>query len=321
MATASPLAPALANAPRLSADRLVKRFGARTAVDGISFDAAPGEVLGFLGPNGAGKTTLFHLLTGLLAPDGGTMSIDGTLASPVDPKVRARLGVVFQSPSLDPQLTGRENLYLGAALYSIPRARARARGEEMLRLMELADRADERVGTWSGGMRRRLELARSLMHDPSIFVMDEPTQGLDQASFHAVWRHVLDRVRATGMTVLLTTHRPEEAEHCDRICVIASGKVVACDTPAELKKKVGGDVIALETEDAPALARDVAEKFGAKTRVDENTVLFEVARGHELVPRIVEAFPAGRLKSVSLRRPTLGDVFLTLTGKRLEKDE
>ncbi len=302
--------------PRLTARGLTRRFGERVAVDGVDFDAAPGEVLGFLGPNGAGKSTLFHLLTGLLAPDAGEMRVDGRVARPTDPAVRACYGVVFQSKSLDDKLTARENLVLGAALHAVPRREALGRVDEALRWMDLAGRADEPVERLSGGMRRRLEVARALLHAPQILVLDEPTQGLDQTTFLKVWERIAAE-RARGMTALVTTHRPEEAERCDRIAVLDRGRIVACDTPAELKKHVGGDVLTIEADDPEGLAAQLSARFDRPATVVGGTVTLERRQGHELIPRIVESLPAGRLRSVSLRRPTLADVFLKITGRGL----
>ena len=190
----------------------------------------------------------------------------------------------------------------------------------MLALIGLQDRGDERVSTWSGGMRRRLELARALVHQPRVVLMDEPTQGLDEAAFRTFWAH-LKRLRdAEGVTVLLTTHRADEAEVCDRLAVLDAGKLVACDTPAALAARMGGDILTLEAAEPEALAAQVRERLGLEAKVVEGRVQVEVEQGHALVPRLVEAFPAGRFASVSLRRPTLADVFLQLTGRALGAD-
>src|SRR5262245_7472294 len=231
--------------PFLQLDRLVRRYGARTAVDGLSVAVARGEAFGFLGPNGAGKTTTFHLLTGLLSPDGGTIFLDGREASPADPRVRRRLGVVFQDPALDDTLTGLENLRLGAALYGLFGRAADSRITEMLELVELRERAGEPVEKWSGGMKRRLEIARVLLHDPEILIMDEPSRGIDQPTQRRIWAQLHERQRARRLTILLTTHQPDEAEQCDRLVVMDAGRVIAEGTPNDLKQKVGGDVITL----------------------------------------------------------------------------
>ncbi len=305
----------------LRLEGLVRRFGERVAVDGLTVDVARGEVFGFLGPNGAGKSTTFHLLTGLLAPDAGRVLIEGREAPPTDGRVRQRLGVVFQDPSLDDKLTARENLALGAALYGLTGRRAATRIDELLALVELGDRAREPVERFSGGMKRRLELARVLLHEPEILVMDEPSRGIDAPTQRRIWEQLLELRRQRRMTILLTTHQPEEAEYCDRIAVLDQGRVIACAAPDALRAEVGGDVVRLEGDDADALAAEVHAKFSLAARVvadgDGRSVVIETKRGHELIPRLVEALPAGRLRAVGMRRPTLADVFVHLTGRGL----
>ena len=307
----------------LEISRLSKKFGPLVAVDDVSFTVPAGEVLGFLGPNGAGKSTTFHLLTGLLAPDGGRVLIEGREAPPTDGRVRRRLGVVFQDPSLDDKLTALENLKLGAALYGLGGKRAETRIAELLALVELGDRAKEPIERYSGGMKRRLEIARVLLHEPEILVMDEPSRGIDAPTQRRIWEQLLELVRARRMTILLTTHQPDEAEYCDRIAVLDRGRVIACDTPDALRAQVGGDVVTLEGagDDADALAAEVRARFSLDARVvahnNNRSVVIETERGHELIPRLVEALPPGRLRAVAMRRPTLADVFVHLTGRGL----
>jgi ABC-2 type transport system ATP-binding protein len=301
----------------LKLDALTRRFGDRVAVDNLTVDIARGEVFGFLGPNGAGKSTTFHLLTGLLAPDGGRVLIEGAEAPPTDGRVRRRLGVVFQEPSLDDKLTARENLRLGAALYGLGGKRADARIDELLALVELGERAREPVERFSGGMKRRLEIARVLLHEPEILVMDEPSRGIDAPTLRRIWEQLLELRRARRMTILLTTHMPEEAEYCDRIAVLDKGRVIACDTPEALRQTVGGDVIVLDGESPEPLCDDMRARFGLDARVVDGSVVLEAPRGHELIPRLVEQLPPGRLRAVSMRRPTLADVFVHLTGRGL----
>jgi len=304
--------------PFLKAEGLRHSYGARRVLDGLSFEVAQGEVFGFLGPNGAGKTTTFHVLTGLLSAQEGTFSLEGRPVRAGDRRLRSRLGVVFQAPSLDLKLTPRENLALGAALYGVPRHQVPLRIDRLLAFAELADRADESAGRLSGGMRRRLELARALVHRPALLVMDEPTTGLDQAFFERTWTALLQLRAETGLTILITTHRPEEAERCQRLLVLHQGHAVAVGSPDALRERVSGDVIALESSDPEQVVRTLRERFALETRVVDGQVLVERERGHEWVPRLVEAFPAGALRSVSLRRPSLGDVFLKLTGEGLD---
>jgi ABC-2 type transport system ATP-binding protein len=311
----TPLAP-----PLLHLEGLTRRFKDRVAVDGLTLSVRPREIVGLLGPNGAGKSTTFQLLAGLLTPHGGEVLFEGRPLALSDPALRRRMGIIFQRGSLDDLLSARENLLLGARLYGLSGARARERVEAMLTLIGLAERGEERVGTWSGGMRRRLELARALVHQPRILLMDEPTQGLDEAAFRTFWAHLKALRDAEGLTVLLTTHRADEAEVCDRLAVIDNGRLVASDTPAALAARVGGDILTLEAPEPETLAQEVRAKLGLEAKVVEGRVQVETQRGHALVPRLVEAFPAGRLASVSLRRPTLADVFLQLTGRTLGAD-
>ncbi|MFE8600795.1 ABC transporter ATP-binding protein [Archangium violaceum] len=307
--------------PLLQLDGLTRRFKARVALDGLNLAVGAGEIVGLLGPNGAGKSTAFQLLAGLLSPDSGRVLLEGRPLSLHDPALRRRMGIIFQRGSLDDLMSARENLLLGARLYGLTGARAHERVEQMLRLIGLQDRGDERVSTWSGGMRRRLELARALVHQPRIVLMDEPTQGLDETSFRSFWSHLRALRDAEGLTVLLTTHRADEAEMCDRLAVLDAGRLVATDTPAALAARVGGDILTLEAREPESLAAELRQRLGLEARVVEGRVQVEVAQGHALVPRLVEAFPAGRLASVSLRRPTLADVFLQLTGRVLGADQ
>ncbi|WP_309895353.1 ABC transporter ATP-binding protein [Archangium sp.] len=307
--------------PLLQLDGLTRRFKERVALQGLSLAVGAGEIVGLLGPNGAGKSTTFQLLAGLLAPDAGRVLFEGRPLSLHDPALRQHLGIIFQRSSLDDLMSARENLLLGARLYGLTGERARERVEQMLELIGLRERGDERVSTWSGGMRRRLELARALVHQPRIVLMDEPTQGLDEASFRSFWGHLKTLRDTEGLTVLLTTHRADEAELCDRLAVLDSGRLVATDTPAALAARVGGDILTLEAREPEALAAELRQRLGLDARVVEGKVQVEVEQGHALVPRLVEAFPAGRFASVSLRRPTLADVFLQLTGRALGADQ
>jgi len=303
--------------PRLSVRGLARRFGARVALDGVSFDVAPGEVFGLLGPNGAGKTTAFRLLSGVLPADAGTIALDGRELSPASPAYRARLGVVFQEPSLDLKLTGRENLRLGAALYGLPRAVAARRIDEALRVMDLGARADEATAKYSGGMRRRIEIARVLLHDPDLLLLDEPGRGVDPDALRRIWDELAARKASRGMSLIVTTHQPEEAERCDRIALLDSGRITATGTPDELRARVAGDVVRVRGERPEELAETIRERLGLPGIVLDGDVVLEAPRGHELVPRVVELFAPGRLASVATSRPTLADVFAKLTGRGL----
>ncbi len=311
---------AAAAAPRLAIRDVAFRHGQREVLRQVSFEVAPGEIVGLLGPNGAGKSTLFSILSGLLRPAAGTLLLDGQEVAPGARALRARMGVVFQAPSLDAKLSASENLVMGGQLFGLSRADAKARSADLLAVAGLAPRGREAAGKLSGGMRRRLELARALVHRPSILLMDEPTIGLDAAAFAQTWQAVHALRREEGLTVLLTTHRPDEAEACDRLVVLAGGRVVALGTPEALRSRVRGDVVTVEADDPAPLAAEIAARFAVATRAGARAVHVERERGHELVPRLVEAFPPGRFRSVSIRRPTLADAFLAITGQDLEAD-
>jgi ABC-2 type transport system ATP-binding protein len=306
---------------RLAVRAVAARRGAREVLRGVSLEVFPGEILGLLGPNGAGKSTLFGILAGLLRPDAGEFFLDGVAIAAGARALRACAGIVFQEPGLDGKLSAEENLQLAAALHRVPRPVARERIARLLSDAGLGERAREPAERLSGGMRRRLEVARALVHEPALLVMDEPSTGLDAAAFEAFWAR-LDRVRREADTaVVLTTHRPDEAERCDRLAVLAGGTIVACDAPEALRSRVAGDVIVVDGDDREALARELEARLGLAPRVRADGVHVERAQGHALVPRIVEALPPGRIRSVSVRRPTLGDAYLAITGAALEEGE
>jgi ABC-2 type transport system ATP-binding protein len=303
--------------PVLEARGLSRRYGDRVAVDGLDFAVARGEILGFLGPNGAGKTTTFEILAGLRRADAGELRFHGEPVSPSDRKLRARTAVVFQRPSVDDKLTARENLVLGAAIYGVTGGAARARVEAALETVGLAGRADEPVHRFSGGMRRRLELARVFLVEPELLILDEPTEGLDPAFARGFWAIVTELVQRRGLAVLLTTHDAAEAEECDRLLILDKGKVIAAGTPEELKARVGGDVIAVAADNPEEIAEGVAA-LGLPADIVDGVVLVTHPAGHEVIPRIVESFPRGRLRSVGLRAPNLADVFVAVTGRTLD---
>ncbi len=303
--------------PRLAAEGLRFSYGDRVALDGVSFAIRPGEVFGFLGPNGAGKSTLFSILAGLALPASGRILLDGLPLDPRSRSLRARMGVVFQEPSLDAKLTARENLLLGAALFRVPGPEARRRVGALLEAAGLADRAGDPVGRLSGGMRRRLEIARALVHRPEVLLLDEPTTGLDALAFRRTWETLRALRGPGGATVVLTTHRPDEAAHCDRLAILSQGRIVAVETPESLVSRLTGDVVVVDAPDAGPLAQEIERRLGLPARASGETVAIERERGHELVPRLVEAFPAGRFRSVSVRRPGLADAFLHVAGEDL----
>ena len=310
--------------PVLSADRLSRDFGPRRALDGVSLSVAAGEVFALLGPNGGGKTTLFRILATLLAPTSGSFRVAGHEPSGDLAALRRALGVVFQSPSLDRMLTVEENLLLQGTLYGLRGTALRARAGELLERFAIADRADDAVATLSGGLARRVEIAKALLHRPSVLLLDEPSSGLDPGARRDLMAQ-LTSLAEGGACILLTTHLFEEAEAATRVGILDRGRLAAEGTPPALRSRVGGDVLALETgegDEAGALARAVVARFGAEagqvTAVG-STVRIERARGHEFVPALVEAFP-GRFRSVTLGAPSLEDVFVDVTG-RLFRDE
>jgi ABC-2 type transport system ATP-binding protein len=306
-------------APRLAVEGVAVRRGGRAVLRGIALEVRRGEIFGLLGPNGAGKSTLFAILAGLLRPDAGRFFLDGRPIAPGARELRARAGIVFQEPGLDGKLSAEENLRLAAALHRVPRAEARERIAALLEGAGLAARAREPVERLSGGLRRRLELARALVHRPELLVMDEPTVGLDAAAFRAFWDGIDGLRRADGTTVILTTHRPDEAERCDRLAVLARGEVVVCEPPDALRARVSGDLLSVEADRPEEVARALAERLGLAAQVRDGAVVIEREAGHALVPRVVEIFPPGRLRAVAVRRPTLADAYLAVTGDSLEE--
>lgn len=306
--------------PRIELRGLTFAYGARPVLRGFDLSVRPGEVHGLLGPNGSGKSTALGVLAGLLPRQGGEVLWDGEPLPESTPAWRSALGVVFQSPALDPKLSARQNLSLAAGLQGFSREERGRRVERGLEQSGLESRADDLVGEFSGGMKRRLDLARALLHEPSVLLMDEPTAGLDEAAFREAWQR-LDEMRAgTELTILVATHRPDEAARCDRLAVVSDGRVATVRSPEELRAEVGHDLLVLRGGDPEALRAELAERLGLEGRVAGQEVLVDAERGHEQIPRIVESLPDGRLESVALRRPTLADAFFRVVGRRLEED-
>jgi len=307
---------------------ITKHFDEITAVNKVSIFVKPGELFGLLGPNGAGKTTLIHMLSTMTEPSSGNAKVWGYDVAREPGSVRQNIGVVFQDTTLDDRLTGRENLDLHGRLYGLDSKTRKKRIEEVLSLVELADRADVLVKTYSGGMMRRLEIARGLMHHPHVLFLDEPTLGLDPQTRLHIWEYIKKLNKDEGVSIMLTTHYMEEADHlCDRIAIIDHGEIVALDTPESLKNSLGGDVITLELENPDDISRicEIYQKNGCANIVSKkmNEVFITVKNGEHEIPHVLSlASGAGiSIQSVSLRKPTLDDVFIHYTGRAIRDKE
>jgi ABC-2 type transport system ATP-binding protein len=302
----------------IDVDRVAYRYGDREALRDVSFQVQPGELFGLLGPNGGGKTTLLEILATLRRPAEGTARVCGVDAAARPDEARRRIAVVFQRPALDPQLTPAENLRYQGHLYGLAGRGLAARSAELLERFGVADRADDRVKTLSGGLRRRVELAKALLHQPRVLLLDEPTVGLDPGGRRELWRHARRLRSESGVAILATTHLLEEAEDCDRVGILDRGKLVALDTPADLKAAIRGDVVSLESAEPERLAGAIRERFGVPSTVVDGSVRIEQPDGAALVPRLAEAFP-GAIRSITVGKPTLEDVFVQRTGHRFRE--
>jgi len=308
----------------IETSELTRRFGGLVAVDKLNISVERGEVFGLLGPNGAGKTTTISMLCTILKPTSGSARVNGFDVVKQDTQVRKSIGIVFQDPSIDDRLTGRENLYMHANLYGVPPGEQKSRIGRVLKLVELEDRADDLMRTYSGGMRRRLEIARGLIHYPKVLFLDEPTIGLDPQTREHIWSYIEDLRKAHDITVVLTTHYMEEADRLsDRIAIMDYGKIVALDTPAKLKDTLEGDVITVKTKEAAKLSSVVAGTAGVlRANIVGDGLELTVRGGRVLLPRIVEAAAKNGVfvESVSLREPNLADVFLHYTGRAIRAE-
>jgi len=300
---------------------LTRSFNGLVAVDKLNISVQTGEVFGLLGPNGAGKTTTISMLCTILKPTSGTARVNGFDIVKQDTQVRKSIGIVFQDPSIDDRLTGRENLYMHANLYGLPVSEQRPRIEQLLKLVQLEERGDHLLRTYSGGMRRRLEIARGLIHHPKVLFLDEPTIGLDPQTREHIWSYIEELKKSHDITIVLTTHYMEEADRlADRIAIMDYGKIVAADTPSGLKETLEGDVITVVTKEADKLSSLLVGTPGIlKTNVTDETLEVTVKGGKALLPRIVEAAAKNGIfvESVSLREPNLADVFLHYTGRAI----
>ena len=299
---------------------LVKRFGEVEAVRGIDLAVHAGETFGFLGPNGAGKSTTISMLCTLLAPDGGSARVAGHDVVAERDAVRRNIGLVFQDPTLDGYLSAEQNLRFHAELYGVPKALVPARMQLVLEMVGLWERRGSLVQTYSGGMKRRLEIARGLLHAPRVLFLDEPTVGLDPQTRSSIWGYI-EQLKATeDITIFLTTHYMDEAEHCDRIAIMDQGKIVVLDTPERLKASVGADRVTIDTEDDDAAIVALLDRFGIEARIAEGKVVFQVSSGEEFVPRLFAELGVP-IRSVSVSRPTLDDVFMSYTGTTIRDAE
>jgi ABC-2 type transport system ATP-binding protein len=299
---------------------LAKRYGDFEAVKGISFEVAPGETFGFLGPNGAGKSTTISMLCTLVRPTGGHAWVDGFDVVADQTEVRRRIGLVFQDTTLDDYLTAEENLRFHAELYGVPRGQVVERLGRVMEMVGLWERRGSLVRTFSGGMKRRLEIARGLLHSPRVLFLDEPTVGLDPQTRSHIWEYINRLKRRESITMFLTTHYMDEAEHCDRIAIIDNGGIVTIDTPEALKASVGQDRVELRTDDDEAALAALADRFGLVATMSEGSVTTHVAGGEEFVPRLFAELGIG-IRSVRVARPTLDDVFMAYTGRTIRDAE
>jgi len=306
--------------PAVQVTSLVKRYGQVEAVRGISFEVQPGETFGFLGPNGAGKSTTIKILCTLANPTSGGARVAGYDVVRQRDTVRRNIGLVFQDPTLDSYLTGEQNLRFHADLYGVPRSQLDARMKLVLDMVNLWDRRQSEVATYSGGMKRRLEIARGLLHAPRVLFLDEPTVGLDPQTRTSIWAYINDLKQREDITIFLTTHYMDEAENCDRIAIIDNGQIVAVDTPENLKASIGRDRVQIAVADDAGAIRELRDRFGLDAAVHEGLVTFSVASGEQFVPRLFAELTVG-IRSVSVARPSLDDVFMSYTGRTIRDTE
>jgi ABC-2 type transport system ATP-binding protein len=310
----------MSTAPAITVRGLTKSFGEVRAVRGVDFEVATGEVFGFLGPNGAGKTTTINMLCTLAKPTSGEARVAGHDVVSERDDVRRNIGLVFQDPTLDGYLTAEQNLKLHAELYGVQSDLVAPRMHQVMEMVGLWDRKDSVVGTFSGGMRRRLEIARGLMHSPRVLFLDEPTIGLDPQTRRSIWDYIRELKEREEITIFMTTHYMDEAEWCDRIAIMDHGEIVALDSPEALKAGVGQDRITIHTDDDQAAIAALERQFGIEAQVREGAVVFGVPSGEQFLPRLFDTFELP-IRSVSVSRPTLDDVFMSYTGSTIRDAE
>jgi ABC-2 type transport system ATP-binding protein len=308
------------DAPAIEVKGLTKSFDGIEAVRGVDFEVSTGEVFGFLGPNGAGKSTTINMLCTLAKPSAGSAKVAGHDIVRERDDVRRHIGLVFQDPTLDGYLSAKENLRLHAELYGVEKDLVMPRMQQVMEMVGLWERRDSPVATFSGGMRRRLEIARGLMHSPRILFLDEPTIGLDPQTRSSIWSYIGLLKETEDITIFMTTHYMDEAEFCDRIAIMDQGKIVVLDTPEALKESVGEDRVTIDTENDEAAIEELAERFGIEARVAEGKITFRVPEGETFVPRLFAELGVP-IRSVSVSRPTLDDVFMSYTGTTIRDAE
>jgi ABC-2 type transport system ATP-binding protein len=304
----------------VSARGLARRYDDVEAVAGVDLDVEPGEVFGFLGPNGAGKSTTIKMLCTLVQPSAGTATVAGYDVVRQRDDVRRAIGLVFQDPTLDGYLTAEQNLRMHAELYGVPKSAVGERMTDVLGMVGLTDRRRSRVSTYSGGMKRRLEIARGLLHAPRVLFLDEPTVGLDPQTRASIWRYINELRRREDITIFMTTHYMDEAEYCDRIAIIDQGRIVVTDTPEALKASVGKDRVQISTDDDEAAMAALRARFDVSPVLAEGQVTFAIAGGEGFVPRLFAELGVP-IKSVSVSRPSLDDVFMSYTGSTIRDAE
>ncbi len=306
--------------PAVSVTGLVKRFGEVQAVRGIDLTVDAGETFGFLGPNGAGKSTTINVLCTLIRPTAGSAQVAGYDVVTERDEVRRNIGLVFQDTTLDAYLTAERNLQLHAELYGMPRGAIDNRLRQVLDMVGLWDRRASKVSTFSGGMKRRLEIARGLLHSPRVLFLDEPTIGLDPQTRSSIWSYIDELREAERITIFMTTHYMDEAEYCDRIAIIDQGKIIALDTPQALKASIGEDRVRMNVDDDEVAIAALREQFGIRATIAEGAVTFAVEEGEQFIPKLFADFPTG-IRSVNVSRPSLDDVFMSYTGTTIRDAE
>ena len=302
----------------IAVQNVTHRYNDRVALSNVSFEVRKGEIFGLLGPNGGGKSTLFRILSTMMVPTEGRAMVAGFDVAKDPAQVRRQVGVVFQTQSLDKALTVEENLRAQGHLHGLSGATLRQRMDAAMERLGLLDRKRDLVDTLSGGLKRRVEIAKALLHRPQVLLMDEASSGLDPAARRDVSKHVENLREQEGVTILLTTHILEEADRCDRLILLHKGSIVTQGTPKELRSQIGGDVVVLEAADSKSLAANIAQKFQVTPVVVDGQVRIEIANGHRFITEVVEAFP-GAVESVGLHKPTLEDVFVRETGASIDE--